>query len=234
MRPHHRTELKKLLTGVVIGGLILAAGLVLFGAKMAHEKGDQIWIEIAKAGVQLGILSIIGGGIAAVLRRLESLREEQRTLNEYRLNVLRDVTTSYNQIKAVRRILRAFGFNSRMTRPLAPDQVTEFHTQMKSLNEAQLALERLKREVVVRSHAFSEYQKLQEALTTVEGYIGDVLKNWEEHGLDIVVGAAPSVLISMERLQGFLDSPEAGFRKGAAEPMDLLQDRIHSQTVGKV
>lgn len=235
---HDRREanmyLKKLfIPAVVIAGLALAVGLVVLGARMVPQNADQIWIEIAKAGTQLGILSIIGGGIAAALRRLESVREERRHLNEYCLSVLRDVTTSYNRIKAVRRILRAFGFNSGTTRPLAPDQVVEFHAQMKSLNEAQLALERLKREVRVRSNVFREHQQLQGALETVEEYVGGVLKDWEKHGIEVVAGAAPAVLTSMGQLQKFLDSSEAGFKESAANPMELLEDRIRSQTVAK-
>jgi hypothetical protein len=109
--------------------LALAVGVVVFGAKMAHH--DPIGTEIAKAGMQLAIVTIIGGSITWILRHVERLREEHRSLNEYRLNVLQEVTTSYNQIKAVRRTLRAFGFTAPNT-PLTHDQVMEFRAQMKS------------------------------------------------------------------------------------------------------
>jgi hypothetical protein len=243
MREQRGTDLTKLLIGAVILGLALAVALLVFGAKMAQNAGNQIWIEIAKAGAQLGIISIIGGGVAFALRRLESLREEHRTdlesrreerriLNEYRLNVLRDVTNSYNRIKAVRRTLRAFGFRASAS-PLTPDQVTEFHSQMKSLNEAQLALERLKREVKVRSDSFCEAQQIENGLETAERYINHVIKDWEEHGVNIVAGAAPTVITSMRSLQAFLDESETAFQDGAAKPMTSVQALIRSQTVGK-
>jgi hypothetical protein len=231
VQEHHGINLKKLLIRAVVAGLALALVLVVFGAKMANDR-NQIWIEIAKTGAQLGILSIIGGGVATALRLLESLREEQRTLNQYRLSVLRDITTSYNQIKAVRRTLRAFGFKAPAS-PLSPDQVTEFRAQMKALNEAQLALERLKRELTVRPDCFYEAGQIQCELKTAERYIGHVLDDWQEHGVDIVAGVPPTVMTPMGNLQAFLRESDEGFQAGAAEPMERLQALIHTQTVGK-
>ena len=235
MRDPHRTDLMKLLIGPMVVGLALALGLVMFGAIMVQRPPhDQIWIEIAKAGLQLGIVSIIGGGITLILKRFERRQEERRTLNEYRLKVLHDVTTSYNQIKAVRRTLRAFGFKTPRSL-LTLDQVIEFRGQMKSLDEAQLALERLKREVRVRSDSFCKAQQIQCALVTAEEYIQDVLKDWETKGVDIIVGAAPNVPASMGKLQTFLDKAEKekGFTQGVADPMELIERLIRSQTVGK-
>jgi hypothetical protein len=243
VREHCRINLKLLSIGFVILGLALAIALVVFGAKMAPKLRDQFWIEIAKAGAQLGIISIIGGGIALALRLLESLRqedrahlesrrEERRILNEYRLNVLRDVTTSYNRIKAVRRTLRAFGFRAPAS-PLTPDQVTEFRSQMKSLNEAQLALERLKREVKVQSDSFCEAEQIRQELETAEKYINHVIEDWEQHAVNVVAGAVPTVITSMRSLQDFLDKPQKGFGKGAADPIESVQNRIRSQTLGK-
>jgi hypothetical protein len=250
MREHHGTDLTKLKLPirVMAGGLALAVALVVFGATMAQlHPRDQIWIEVAKAGLQLGIIVIIGGGITAVLKyseslrtdhqtQLERLRQERRSLNDYRLNVLRNVTTSYNQTKAVRRTLRAFGFSA-PTSALTPEQVIEFRVQMKSLNDAQLALEHLKREACVRSEAFRESQEdtfrgssgIEANLDKAETYIHDVLEDWEKQGVDVVVGAAPAVLASMGKLKGFLDSSDKGFEQGAAEPMRQIQDQIHKQ-----
>jgi hypothetical protein len=123
----------------VIATLLFAVGFITLGVAMGAD-WHQIGFEIAKAGAQLAILSVIGGAFAAALKYLESTREERRRLNGYRLSVLRSLTISYNRIKAVRRTLRAFGFDAGNPRPLTVEQVTEFHVQMKSLNEAQLAV----------------------------------------------------------------------------------------------
>src|SRR5262245_48011833 len=121
MRERQENSFKMRLIGVVIGGLVLAAGLIALGVQLMHRGSNQIGLEVVKIGLQLGVIAIVGGGIASALKHLESLRENQRMINDYRLNVLRDVTISYNQIKGVRRVLRSLGFNSLTASPLAPD-----------------------------------------------------------------------------------------------------------------
>jgi hypothetical protein len=219
-------------TAFVICGLAFAVMLVVFGTRMAHRDHDQtIWMEIAKAGIQLGSLSIIGGGIAVLWRRLESLRAEHRLLNEYRLSLLREVTCSYNEIKAVRRTLRAFGFTS-PTDPLTPDQVTEFRAQMKVLNAAQLALERWRREVEVRAKSFHKNEEIKAVLIEAEGYIGEILDEWEKEGVRVVAGASTTAIASMPHLQPFLDKAYKGFKEHAAEPLKRLEELIRELTEG--
>jgi hypothetical protein len=223
--------LKKWQIAYVIVAFLLAVVLVVSGMRMSNQP-QQIWLEFAKAGLQLGILSVIGGGVAVALRKLESLREEQRALTEYRLRVLCDITTSYNQIKAARRILRAFGFRPSTPRQLSPDEVVEFRAQMKSLNQAQLAMESLKREVKVRANDFCNDQELYGALEKVEHYIGHVIKDWEDNGVSVVAGAKTAVVTSMENLHAFLGPHnflgphKESFEENAAKPMELLQCRI--------
>jgi hypothetical protein len=233
---------RSVLAWAMFAGLFVAVSLVGLGAIMGAEWG-HIGLEISKAGVQLGILSVIGGAFAAVLKYLESAREgrrhlaestreEHRRLNEYRLSVLRSLTISYNRIKAVRRTLPAFGFGAGTSKPLTVEQVSEFHAQMKSLNEAQLAIERLKRELQVWPDVFSESKKFTDLLGSVDEYVRPVIKDWERSGSEVLPGAAPQTLLrSMSALNAFLAPSEEGFEKGAATPMDSLENLIRSQVL---
>ena len=242
MEDQQNAIFKKWVVGVVIGGLMLAAGLVVLGALLPHGS-NSIGIEIVKAGLQLGVIAIVGGGVASALRYLESLRENQlkhlesvrenqRKINDYRLDVLRGVTTSYNQIKGVRRVLRSLGFNSLAASPLAPDHVTEFHAQMKSLNDAQLTLEHIKREVRVRSDAFPVDKTLDDLLQKAEDYVRNVLHDWEKHGVNIVAGASRQIL-PMKNLKNFLGSSEEGFDEGIGSKMKEIQKRIRVLVFGQ-
>lgn len=231
MRGQQNASFKVWLVGVVISGLVVAAGLVAVGVRLTHLGSSQIGIEIIKAGLQLGVIAIVGGGVASALKYLESLREKQRMINDYRLNVLRDVTISYNQIKSIRRVLRSLGFNSLTASPLAPDQVMEFQAQMKSLNDAQLTLERTKREVKVRSDAFPE--GVSDLLREAEDYVRKVLRDWEKHGVNIVANASREVLAPMVHLRSFLESAENGFEDGIGSKMKLIQKQISSLVFGE-
>jgi hypothetical protein len=240
MPDHHESDSKNLLIRTVFVGLILASALVGLGAKMAHLSGDQIWNEIAKAGVQLGIITIIGGGVGFALRRVDSIREERREKsqsdleakrkqNEYRLSVLGDITTSYNQVKAVRRTLRALGVMA-LTAPLTAEQANKFFAQMKSLNEAQLSLERVKREVDVRRISFEKGDDILCALNKAENYVNEIIKNWEKEGAGVVTGAPPRVMGSFTQLQLFLEKHDKDFDEGIGDPMEKIQKLISDQT----
>jgi hypothetical protein len=243
MGEQENASFKVWLVGVVISGMAMAVGLVAVGAHLMHL-GSQIGIETVKAGLQLGVIAIVGGGVASALRYLESLREKQlkdleslrenrRKINDYRLDVLRGVTTSYNQIKGVRRVLRSLGFNSLVASPISSDHVTEFHAQMKSLNDAQLTLEHIKREVRVRSDAFPEDKTLDDLLQKAEDYVRNVLHDWEDHGVDIVAGASHQILAPMSNLKNFLGSSEEGFDEGIGSKMKEIQKRIRALVFGK-
>jgi len=230
MEEQQNTSFRAWLVGVVIFGMVLAIGLVAAGVHLMRL-GSLIGIETVKAGLQLGVIAIVGGGVASALKYLESLREKQRMVNDYRLQVLRDVTASYNEIKGVRRVLRSLGFNSLTAGQFAIDQVTEFHALMKSLNNAQLTLERIKREIKVRTDAFPE--ELSDLLRDAEDYIRNVLHDWEKYGANIVAGASRKVLEDMTKLKGFLETSEQGFDDGIGSKMKLIQKRISSLALSK-
>ncbi len=100
---------------IVAGLLVLAAVLfvtALLVAPSSKRAQDQFQLEVAKAFVQLAVIAVLGGLVAALLRYVESLREENRRLYDYWASLFREVVTAYNGIKAVRRTLRAWGFKS--------------------------------------------------------------------------------------------------------------------------
>ena len=158
--------------------LSVGLGLIALGLSKSGNQLDQIWYDLAKSGIQLVVISVIGGGVTAALKYLDTVRDEQRRLNEYRLSVLRTVTHSYNKLKAVRRELRALGLRSVRAEGLSSEQAGKFHVLMSSLNEAQLALEHISRELHAYPKMFSEQETLQESLQIVREYMHD--RNWSQ------------------------------------------------------
>jgi hypothetical protein len=219
---------RRAVVSIVVAGLGIAIGAIVLGMRMSGDPRG-VWLEIAKAGAQLAAVSVIGATIAAAFKAIEGERDEERRLHEYRIGVLREVTVSYNKIKAVRRALRAYGYGPGRAGRKTAEQVAEFHIQMKALNEAQLAVERLKRELLVRRDAFEEADALSERLRTVEQYVHGVLRDWEEHGADVVVRGTPTIVRAMTQLRDFVDSSERGFEAGAAIPMDFVEERMGVQ-----
>jgi len=129
---------------VFLAGVAISAGLVIASLVVPEEPPD-VWPELLKAGVQIGLVGLVASGVTQMLGSARDLRE-------YRLRIFNELAESYNGIKAVRRTLRGLGFRQ----PSAGDQVTadqadKYFDQMQSLIASQLALERINRELETRS-----------------------------------------------------------------------------------
>lgn len=192
---------------IVAVALVIGLVLVVAAAVAVSERRDDLWFEAAKAGLQLGVVTVLGSLVGYALRyfethsaetrrRLEREADERRRLNEARLRVFSDVVDAYNRAKAVRRILRSLGVLT-VNAPLSAAQAEGIRSQMLALNDAQLTLEAVKREVA-ESHLFRDPSRLQEHLRMAEEFLGDVLKKWERYGGEIWAGATPEAVASLD------------------------------------
>jgi len=205
-------------------GIIVLAVVLLAIARIVAPSVGSFRLELAKAFVQLAVITLLGGAVAATLRYVESLREENRRLNEYWAGLFREVVAAYNEIKTVRRTLRAFGFRKTPAGSLSAEQAVQFWAQMTSLLQSQLSLERVEREL--RTSPEADATHAREAIQTVETYVHDIVKEWEDYGLEITEGVASNRLEKLEELRSFLGPADQGFRENATEPMELLEGFI--------
>jgi hypothetical protein len=97
------------------------------------------------------------------------------------------MVTAYNDIKAIRRTLRAYGFRSPESgATLSSAQVEEFRTEMDALISAQLSLETIQREVEAQEQAFAgDAPELVDALHRAQSYVNGVIDDWETFGVKI-------------------------------------------------
>jgi hypothetical protein len=220
------------------GAAVIAVALLIIGlAATAPSKRADLWFEAAKAGLQLGVVVIVGAVVGYALRYLEAERElarrreeaerqEQRRLDQYRLNLARDLLAAYNDVKRVRRTLRAYGFASTDRGiELTADQVAEFRKQMNSLIEAQLSLEMVKREIQGQDRVFdADALGLVKRLSDAEKYVSDVIHDWETYGTAIDVDRdASDAMSDFKQLQGFLapaKDPTSKFKCSLSDPLD--------------
>jgi hypothetical protein len=212
-------------------GLGLALSLLLFVSGMCkapHKRAD-LWFEVGKAGVSLFAVSIVGGAFALGAKYWESLREERRRLNDFRVGLLRATIGAYHDIKSVRRRLRASGLFTLAEGEITAHQAAEFHGQMNALNNAHLELERVRRELEAHPQAFRQEPKPDAAVRKVEKYVRGILRDWERNGSRIVDGASFKVLEDMTNVRAFLVDSREAFAVGAARPMEEVEEAIRSQ-----
>jgi hypothetical protein len=229
---------------LAIGAILVVAGW--FALPLRHS---DFWFEAAKAGLELAIVATLGGLVGYALknaeteraaeqrsleadrvtqqeaasRREQEERAELRRVDDYRLGLRRGMVTAYNDIKAIRRTLRAYGFRSPESgATLSSAQVEEFRTEMDALISAQLSLETIQREVEAQEQAFAgDAPELVDALHRAQSYVNDVIDDWETFGVKIRADMDAGEVTHLEKLQEFLaPAQESSFKAELSEPLD--------------
>jgi hypothetical protein len=209
---------------VLVAALVLAGALSIAGTVIGMLKtdlDDEFWLEIARAGVQVLAVVVIGGAVAAAWRYLEQERsdqqkrladdrEQQRQLHEQQLAVFRQIVESYNEVKAIRRTLRSIGLRA-ATGTMSETQVRGFRELMLRLNVVQLAFEALKRELGETDFFKEDTAEIVKRLYYIESHLNIVLQVWEKDGSAIQVGSdAGFVSLGLVGLIG----PSKGLKEG--------------------
>jgi hypothetical protein len=164
--------------------------MIPLGWITAESRSDEASVELIKTGLQIAVVVVLGSAVAAAYRTRVERRDHERRIDEYRVATLNDLWAAYHQIKAVRRMLRAHGFDRpQRGRLLDAKQSAAFHAQMDVLNDAQLTLERLVREISGQKELFGLHGDcVAYLLGRAEHYVNGVIGDWEEHGLEVQEG----------------------------------------------
>ena len=204
--------------------LVVAALLaVIIGIVLIPSRREDIGFEIAKAAVQAIPFVILSIGVGLFLRWSEGSREDRRLSDEHRRKIFDEVVTAYNRIKGTRRWLRAAGYLDITTGSLSAERLAELDRRMEALSDAELELEKVKREVELHPHVFTHAVDLVRDLTQVTRYLRGVVKDWEKSELTVDDGVRH--VATWTGLQGFLrkaGTEGATFKECASDPMDAV------------
>ena len=223
-----------------------AAGLAvtITAALLAHgtsEKWfDDLWFEVAKAGVQVVAVGVIGGALTAVWRSHSEWSEGQREQRSKVREELVELFTLYNDVKRVRRTLKSQGLDlmardrpddtgAGVGRTLTKEQVRVFHEQMALLTNAQLGFESKARQFGQTDLLGDDTEKVVSELGRIESYLHQVLAAaWERRGWTVRTGTDLSpVSASLQPL--FRKEP---FRAHMSRPLRHLTRLVNEQLFG--
>jgi hypothetical protein len=225
---------------VLVAALVFAGALSIGGIVIGMFKtdlDDEFWLEVARAGVQVLAVVVIGGAVAAAWRyleqersdqqkRLADERERQRQLHEQQLAVFRQIVESYNEVKAIRRTLRSIGLRE-ATGTMSETQVGGFRELMMRLNLVQLAFEALKRELGETDFFKEDTAEIVKRLYYIESHLNKVLQVWEKDGSSIEFGSDAGFV--SRGLVGLI-----GPTKGLSEGFERRNSRTRSFKEGVV
>jgi hypothetical protein len=219
-------------TVVLVLVFVLVVGLILayVGARESRADND-LWSRYSAAGVGLAVTVVAGLLVTVSLRVVDGARSRDQELRRLFLEIVK----AYNQIKGSRRELRALGlatpsFGRERTETLSSDDVKELHSCLSSLNQAQLALEQVKRDAG-QSRLFSD--SILRQLQTIESYINVVVvEKWERHGPKLRDGS-PVTLIDDLGLMDFVAYQSETFERCVSEPLRQITKYLNEQMYGK-
>jgi len=208
---------------VLIGSSILAAvALVVWGSWLEA----RLHTEIFKALVQ-GVLVVGFGGVGSFLVK-EYNRSRDRV--EHRRGLLReahkDLIHSYNEIKRLRRLLRAQAMHPTYHDPQAVVYRDSYGPLLEQLSESQLQLEDYVRRIKGNHDIYSDPQDLVENLNRAENYVGNLITEWEDN-LGLFQGDPPQrTLTRLPALGCFLGDAKTAFKPCMADPMATVLDAL--------
>ena len=194
-------------------------GLVITARILPPDKRADLDLEVAKGLIDLLLVTVVGGGITELLKERDLQRAKSDKEADYRSRVRRAVTQAYLKSKRSRRCLRA---EATKIKPghYAAIALRSYDFHMRVVNDAQLELERLVRELRVTSPQPKWLDDVTPCLKSMEGYLRGLVTEYE----DSYGGELSSQSLSFEvlpRLNDFLGSFEGSqFQKAFAYAHD--------------
>lgn len=236
------------LVRVLIAALGLAAVLglaaIVTAAELANGTSDKwsddLLFEVAKAGVQIVAVGVLGGALAAAWKSLSTWSENQKQERSKVRDELVELFTLYNDVKQVRRILKSHGLDLQARqrpdspvearRPLTEQQAQAFHGQMLALTRLQLGFESKARQFGQTNFVGDKTLKVVSLFGDIEHYLHEILKDaWERRAWTIHAGT--DVAVVSDALQPlFRKDP---FRTNMSDPVREITRLINAHVFGE-
>jgi len=218
---------------------------IVTGAWRAHLTQDkwldELWLDVAKAGVQVVAVGVLGGALAAVWRSITARREAEIKRNDKIRAELVSLVALYNGVKSVRRTVRSLGLDLK-TYPaaereivmqaavLSEEQAHGFHAQMLILNGLQLDFESKAKQFGQTDFLDDDTDQVVTNLGRIENHLNRVLELWEDSGWTIQPGTPLRVvsdgLVPLLRVRAHL-------RPEVSDPMREITLLINKHVFGE-
>jgi hypothetical protein len=200
-----------LLTATFVATLVL----IVWGKKIA----DHLHPEVFKLLAGLVITAGIGGIASLILNEINASRERREAGRALRRNTLTDVVTSYNEVKGIRRQLRAEAVRPTYSDPNAYVLREPYATLLQRLNSAQLKLESHLRLIEGNESQYPEPKRLLQRLGEAESYLGNLISEWEEKLGRFGSEPHDNMLCDFLILRCFVSEAKQSFKPGFATPI---------------
>lgn len=186
---------------VMVGVFFLGLGFVwLSSASGLAESGLQ-W-ELTKLAMQVSLVGVAGALFTFVADNYRRKLEKRRFREDYLKDVMKRMTSSYNKSKGARRIVRGKG----LTPADKPTHVRldAYDECMKIVNEAQLDLEAVMRDLKTSMLSFPEDIGVHAHVKSMESYLNKIVSEYEKVRARPEEGEKELSLLDVERFGAFI------------------------------
>ena len=205
-RPSARTRI----TGILVLTFVVSVTLL---AIMPTPAPGTFSMEIAKALLQLGVVSVIGAVVSLLAfeyqreqQNADKNRDEARKSLEYREDLLKTIlsraTVCYSQMKKARRMFRARGLQRLGDFALVEPE--EYDKCLESINDAQLEIENIARDVKSSERAFTHSELIVKNLRAMEQYLSNLVGEYEKQRGTLLLREGKVMLDDLDRMSEFL------------------------------
>jgi len=214
-----KTRARKLWLILVVLWLAATLVLVFWGKAISCHVHEEVFKQLVQVVIVLGI-GALGHLILTEINTSRERREANRTLL---LTALNDIVGAYNEVKSVRRLLRAEAVRPKVKDLDAYVLKEPYVTFLRRINEAQLKLETRLRLIEGNETKYPEPKKLQKLLGEAEGYLGKIISEWEDRLGSLEDGSKQNKLADFTFLRPFLAKADCSFESSFANFADPLK-----------
>ncbi|WP_431825132.1 hypothetical protein [Burkholderia sp. F1] len=210
----------------VAGYVALLLGVV--GTLSLVGKGIPFGLD---ADVFKVIATLVGTGLFGVfapfaineLNRQKERRDAERAMRRI---MLADLITAYNDVKAIRRSLRAEAIRPVYSGPSAHVLKQRYLELLPKLNEAQLRLESFVRLIDGNKLAYPGHDELLKRVSAAEKYLGALISEWENKSGLLLDAPGTNALADFPMLHCFVADASQSFGPGFANPIGEVLGKL--------
>ncbi len=210
--------------------LVVVAVVVSFLLIWGGGEFARLGYKTIELAIQVFFVVIAGGLFVQEYNRGQARRT---ALNEFRKTLLRNLIRAYSDTKKVRRVLRARCRVHSTSEAVEQERAIpygDYDKQLGSINETQLSLEIMARELKVFDRAFAEPEILWGCVKNMENYLGDIIDEYERT-LGDFQDESPIPLCQLTQLSGFIAKSKAGTFSKFSDPFRNALDSIQKEQV---
>lgn len=156
--------------------------------------------DLFKLSYQFLLITVLGGAVAFLYKQLETRREMRRSLRQ----MYSELLSAYNKAKLVRRHLRAQLGTKGGVDPGAKISAQTYDDELEKLGDAQLTFEVYAKKAEDTSLWFAERAGISEPLRKIEGYLNDLLDEYEKKRKEFSKGTPERTIGDLDALTEFV------------------------------